>query len=74
MNDASTSVKSFVTYVPDPKTPYSSTPEGEAELARLQAMRDEDIDYSDIPPAPATGWMTAEEARAYRRARRKAAE
>jgi uncharacterized protein (DUF4415 family) len=28
----------------------------EAELRALRDLRDEDINYSDIPPLPSTGW------------------
>jgi uncharacterized protein (DUF4415 family) len=28
----------------------------EAEMQALRDLRDEDIDYSDIPPLPSTGW------------------
>ncbi|QJE71961.1 hypothetical protein HHL28_01510 [Aerophototrophica crusticola] len=62
----------FVTYVPTPDKPYSETEAGKAEIARLQAMGDKDIDFSDIPPAPDSNWMTAEQARTFRMSRRKA--
>ena len=28
----------------------------EAEMQALRDLKDEDIDYSDIPPLPRTGW------------------
>jgi uncharacterized protein (DUF4415 family) len=28
----------------------------DAEMQALRDLRDEDIDYSDIPPLPRTGW------------------
>jgi hypothetical protein len=46
--------ENLVRYKFDPKNPYRMTPE---EKARLDAIRDEDIDYSDIPEtADFTGW------------------
>jgi uncharacterized protein (DUF4415 family) len=42
----------------DPKNPPTMT---EAELKALRDLRDEDIDYSDIPPLPTTGWRRVSE-------------
>jgi uncharacterized protein (DUF4415 family) len=33
----------------------------EAEMQALRDLRDEDIDYSDIPPLPSTGWRRVSE-------------
>ena len=33
----------------------------EAEMKALREMRDEDIDYSDIPPLPSGGWRRVSE-------------
>ena len=43
----------LVTYQLDPENPPTMT---EAEMQALRDLRDEDIDYSDIPPLPSTGW------------------
>jgi len=40
----------------DPENPPTLTPEEQQAWKELQEMRDEDIDYSDIPPLPRTGW------------------
>ena len=37
----------------DPSNPPTMT---EAEMKALRDLRDEDIDYSDIPPQPSAGW------------------
>jgi len=37
----------------DPSNPPTMT---EAEMQALRDLKDEDIDYSDIPPLPRTGW------------------
>jgi len=37
----------------DPSNPPTMT---DAELQALRDLKDEDIDYSDIPPQPSTGW------------------
>ena len=42
-----------VRYTPDPKTPPRMTRE---EKARFDALKDEDIDYSDIPELDAAFW------------------
>lgn len=42
----------------DVDSPPAFTEEEKAELERLRSMKDEDIDYSDIPPAPSGAkWM-----------------
>jgi uncharacterized protein (DUF4415 family) len=33
----------------------------EEEMQALRDLRDEDIDYSDIPPLPTTGWRRVSE-------------
>jgi uncharacterized protein (DUF4415 family) len=45
-----------VRYKLDPDNPPTLTAEEEKAWNELQEMRDEDIDYSDIPPLPLTGW------------------
>jgi uncharacterized protein (DUF4415 family) len=40
----------------DPDNPPTLTDEEEQAWKELQEMRDEDIDFSDIPPLPSTGW------------------
>ena len=46
------------------------TPEREARLEALAEMPDSEIDYSDIPEVTDfSGWMTPEEAKAYRATR-----
>ena len=42
----------------DPKNPPTMTPE---QMQALRELRDEDIDYSDIPPLPTTGWRRVSE-------------
>lgn len=42
----------------DPSNPPTMT---EAEMQALRDLRDEDIDYSDIPPQPSTGWRRVSE-------------
>lgn len=42
-----------VYYRLDPSNPPTMT---EAEMQALRDLKDEDIDYSDIPPLPRTGW------------------
>jgi hypothetical protein len=50
------------------------TPEREARLKALEEMPDSEIDCSDIPEVTDfSGWMTVEEAKAYRAARKKQA-
>jgi uncharacterized protein (DUF4415 family) len=46
----------LVRYRLDPDNPPSLTAEEQQAWEELQQMRDEDIDYSDIPPLPSTGW------------------
>ena len=46
-----------VRYTPDPKNPPRMTRE---EKARFDALKDEDIDYSDIPELDAAFWANAE--------------
>lgn len=40
----------------DPENPPTLTAEEQQAWKELQTMRDEDIDYSDIPPLPTIGW------------------
>jgi hypothetical protein len=40
----------------DPDIPPTLTAEEQQAWKELQEMRDEDIDYSDIPPQPSEGW------------------
>jgi uncharacterized protein (DUF4415 family) len=40
----------------DPDNSPTLTAEEQQAWKELQNMRDEDIDYSDIPPQPTTGW------------------
>jgi uncharacterized protein (DUF4415 family) len=42
-----------VYYTLDPSNPPTMT---DAEMQALRDLKDEDIDYSDIPPLPRTGW------------------
>ena len=46
----------LVVYRLDPDNPPTLTAEEERAWKELQEMGDEDIDYSDIPPLPRTGW------------------
>ena len=46
----------LVTYRLDPDNPPALTAEEQQAWKELQEMGDEDIDYSDIPPQPSTGW------------------
>jgi uncharacterized protein (DUF4415 family) len=46
----------LVRYRLDPDNPPTLTAEEQQAWKELQEMRDEDIDYSDIPPLPRTGW------------------
>ncbi|WP_204520222.1 BrnA antitoxin family protein [Silvibacterium dinghuense] len=43
----------YTVYRPDPKNPARFTPE---ERSRLEAMTDDDIDYSDIPSQAGKLW------------------
>jgi uncharacterized protein (DUF4415 family) len=45
-----------VTHRLDPDNPPTLTAEEQQAWKELEGMRDEDIDYSDIPPQPTTGW------------------
>jgi uncharacterized protein (DUF4415 family) len=45
----------------DPENPPALTAEEQQAWKELQDMRDEDIDYSDIPPLPTTGWRRVSE-------------
>ena len=47
-----------VYYRLDPSNPPTMT---EEQMQALRDMRDEDIDYSDIPPLPRTGWRRVSE-------------
>ena len=42
----------------DPANPPTMTPE---QMQALRDLSDEDIDYSDIPPLPTTGWRRVSE-------------
>ena len=46
----------LVTYRLDPDNPPVLTEEEKQAWKELQEMPDEDIDYSDIPPLPRSGW------------------
>lgn len=46
----------LVTYRLDPENPPTLTAEEQQAWKELQEMRDEDIDYSDIPEQPLAGW------------------
>jgi uncharacterized protein (DUF4415 family) len=46
----------LVTYRLDPNNPPTLTVEEQQAWKELQDMHDADIDYSDIPPLPRTGW------------------
>jgi len=46
----------LVVYRLDPENPPTLTAEEQQAWKEVQEMRDEDIDYSDIPPLPNTGW------------------
>ena len=49
----------LVRYEMDPTNPPALTAEQKAELAALEAMTDDQIDYSDAPRAPASAWLEA---------------
>ena len=51
----------LVVYRLDPDNPPTLTAEEERAWKELQEMGDEDIDYSDIPPLPSTGWRRVSE-------------
>ena len=51
----------LVVYRLDPENPPTLTAEEQLAWKELQEMRDEDIDYSDIPPLPTTGWRRVSE-------------
>ena len=46
----------LVTFTLDPDNPPVLTAEEQLAWEELKAMPDEDIDFSDIPPQPSTGW------------------
>lgn len=50
----------------DIRNPPSLTEAQKAELARLAAMPDEEIDFSDIPPLDEKFWANAQRGRFYR--------
>lgn len=56
----------IVRYEFDPTNPPPLTDAQREELARLAAMRDEDIDLSDIPPLDETFWANAVRGKFYR--------
>jgi uncharacterized protein (DUF4415 family) len=58
MNDKSTSAKMVRVIVKDGKFPPLSKAQ-KAEIEALKNMRDEDIDYSDIPPLTEEFWKNA---------------
>jgi uncharacterized protein (DUF4415 family) len=58
MNDKSTK-DSLVRYSLDPDNPPPLTPEQKEELKQLTEMKDEDIDFSDIPPLTEKFWANA---------------
>jgi uncharacterized protein (DUF4415 family) len=51
----------LVTYRLDPDNPPVLTAEEQQAWKELQEMPDEEIDYSDIPPQPSTGWRRVSE-------------
>jgi len=51
----------MVTYRYDPDNPPKLSVEEEQVWQRLKDLRDEDIDYSDIPPQGGTGWRRVSE-------------
>ena len=51
----------LVTYRLDPGKPPVLTAEEQQAWRELQEMPDEEIDYSDIPPQPRTGWRRVSE-------------
>jgi uncharacterized protein (DUF4415 family) len=53
MNDEPTEL---VIYRLDPNHPPNLTAEEQQAWQELKDMPDEDIDFSDIPPQPSTGW------------------
>jgi len=50
----------------DPLNPPPFTDEEKADLERLRTMRDEDIDFSDIPRATESFWRNAVQGMHYR--------
>ena len=56
----------MVTYQFDPTNPPPLTDAQREELARLAKMKDEDIDFSDIPPLTEKFWQNAVRGRFYR--------
>ena len=50
----------------DPTNPPPLSDVQREELAKLAAMRDDDIDFSDIPPLTEKFWANAERGRFYR--------
>lgn len=56
----------LVTYKFDPANPPPLTGAQREELARLAAMPDEDIDFSDIPPLGDDFWKNAVRGKFYR--------
>ena len=50
----------------DPTNPPPLSDAQQEELAKLAAMRDDDIDFSDIPPLTEKFWANAERGRFYR--------
>jgi uncharacterized protein (DUF4415 family) len=56
----------LVTYEFDPANPPPLTDAQRAELSRLAAMKDDDIDFSDIPPLTETFWANAVRGKFYR--------
>jgi uncharacterized protein (DUF4415 family) len=56
----------FVTYKFDPTDPPPLTDAMQTELKRLAEMKDEDIDFSDIPPLGEDFWKNAVRGKFYR--------
>lgn len=56
----------MVRYEFDPANPPPLTDAQRAELEALAAMKDEDIDFSDIPPLTDDFWKNAQRGRFYR--------
>jgi uncharacterized protein (DUF4415 family) len=51
----------LVTYTLHPDLPPTLTPEERQAWKELKELRDEDIDFSDIPPLTGVGWRRVSE-------------
>jgi uncharacterized protein (DUF4415 family) len=65
MKDHDTKTK-LVRYEFDPTNPPSLTEEQRERLRALDALKDEDIDFSDIPPLTEDFWKNAVRGKFYR--------